>query len=201
MQVQTIKPSPKYRTRMRIVLTLIALAVVTGGSTFGLLIALGEGIEVFFLAFLISGLVAAGLWIVAQLLVGPYCDSLRYEVEEDEVIVRAGIWTHSVKHVPYRTVTNLTVRRDVLDRILGLGTLRIQTAGMSGQKGAEETLAGMETAQEVYETVAAELRRFRSGMAPTQADSEGIPAPAAAGETMAELLDEVRAIRQALETR
>ncbi len=33
MQVQTIKPSPKYRTRMRIVLTLIALAVVTGGST------------------------------------------------------------------------------------------------------------------------------------------------------------------------
>ena len=201
MQVQRIKPSPKYRTRMRVVLTLIALAVVTGSSIVGLLIALDQGIRAFFLAFLISSLVAGGFWIVAQLLVGPYYNSLRYEVEEDEVIVRAGIWTQSVKHVPYRTVTNLTVKRDVLDRILGLGTLRIQTAGMSGQQGAEETLAGMETAQEVYETVAAELRRFRSGMAPTQADSEGIPAPAAAGETMAELLDEVRAIRQALETR
>jgi len=201
MQVQMIKPSPKYRTRMRIVLTLIAVAVVTGSSSFGLLIALDEGIRVFFLAFLISSLVAGGFWIVAQLLVGPYYNSLRYEVKEDEVIVRAGIWTQSVKHVPYRTVTNLTVKRDVLDRILGLGTLRIQTAGMSGQKGAEETLAGMDAAQEVYETVAAELRRFRSGMAPTQADSEGVPVPAASGETMAELLDEVRAIRQALETR
>ena len=201
MQVQRIKPSPKYRTRMRIVLTLIALAVVAGSSILGLLIALDEGIRAFLLAFLISSLVAGGFWVVAQLLVGPYYNSLRYEVEEDEVIVHAGIWTQSVKHVPYRTVTNLTVKRDVLDRILGIGTLCIQTAGMSGQKGAEETLAGMETAQEVYETVAAELRRFRSGMAPTQADSEGISAPAAAGETMAELLDEVRAIRQALETR
>jgi uncharacterized membrane protein YdbT with pleckstrin-like domain len=201
MQVQTIKPSPKYRSRMRIVLTLIALTFVTGSSILGLLIALDKGIRVFFLAFLVSSLVAGMWWIVAQLLVGPYYNSLRYEIEEDEVIVRAGIWTQSVKHVPYRTVTNMTVKRDVLDRLLGLGTLRIQTAGMSGQKGAEETLAGMETAQEVYETVATELRRFRSGMAPTQADSEGIPAPAAPSATMAELLDEVRAIRQALETR
>jgi len=124
MQVQATKPSPKYRTRMRIVLTLIALAVVTGSSIFGLLIALDEGIRAFFLAFLISSLVAGGFWIVAQLLVGPYYNSLRYEVEEDEVIVRAGIWTQSVKHVPYRTVTNLTVKRDVLDRILGLCIIR-----------------------------------------------------------------------------
>ena len=201
MQVQTIKPSPKYRTRMRIVLSLIALAVVTGSSILGLLIALNEGITAFFLAFLISTLVAGGLWIVAQLLVGPYYNSLRYQVEKDEVIVHAGIWTQSVKHVPYRTVTNLTVKRDVLDRILGLGTLRIQTAGMSGQKGAEETLAGMETAHEVYEAVATELRRFRSAMAPTQAGSEGVPAPVSTGEAMAELLEEVRAIRQAMETR
>ncbi len=100
MQVQRIKPSPKYRTRMRVVLTLIALAVVTGSSIVGLLIALDQGIRAFFLAFLISSLVAGGFWVVAQLLVGPYYNSLRYEVEEDEVIVRAGIWTQSVKHVP-----------------------------------------------------------------------------------------------------
>lgn len=201
MQVQKIKPSPKYLARMRVVLTLIALAIVASSSILGLLIALGEGIKVLLLAALISGLLAAGFWIVAQILVGPYYNSLRYEVEDDEVIVRAGIWTHSVKHVPYRTVTNMTVKRDVLDRMLGLGTLRIQTAGMSGQTGAEETLAGMDNAQEVYETVAAQLRRFRGGMAPTQADAEEAPIPALPDDALAQLLAEVRAIRQTLETR
>ena len=63
--------------------------------------------------------------------------ALGYEVQDDEVIVRVGIITHSVKHVPYRTVTNITVSRDILDRwFFGLGSLHIQTAGMSGKSGA-----------------------------------------------------------------
>jgi hypothetical protein len=37
-----------------------------------------------------------------------------------------------------RTVTTISVKRDILDRwLFNLGTLEIQTAGMSGQTGAE----------------------------------------------------------------
>ena len=98
----------------------------------------------------------------------PYFRSLRYEILEDEVIVHVGIITHSVKHVPYRTVTNITVKRDILDRwFFNLGSLNIQTAGMSGQSGAEEKLVGMENIQEIYESVVSELRRFRGAMPPT----------------------------------
>jgi hypothetical protein len=99
--------------------------------------------------------------------------------------------------VPYRTVTNLTVKRDILDRwLFGLGTLNIQTAGMSGQTGAEESLVGLPNVQEVYELVVTELRRFRGGMAPTAAEVEGEPSVANA---LNAILAEVRAIRQALE--
>ena len=71
---------------------------------------------------------------------------------------------------------------------------------MSGQKGAEERLVGLSNVQEVYASVAGELRRFRGGMAPTQADVEEEPAMALPGD-LGEILAEVRAIRKSLEDR
>jgi hypothetical protein len=48
---------------------------------------------------------------------------------------------------------------------------------MSGQNGAEESLVGLSYVQEVYELVAAEIRRFWGSMAPTMADivAEAVP--------------------------
>jgi hypothetical protein len=78
----------------------------------------------------------------------------------------------------------------------GIGTLKIQTAGMSGQSGAEESLGGLPNFQEIYEQVAAALRRFRGAMTPTQAEEQP---ELVDGKAMMALLDEVRAIRQAVE--
>ena len=133
----------------------------------------------------------------AIVLAGPYYRSLSYEIREDEVVVRVGIITKSVKHVPFRMVTNVTVKRGILDRwFFDLGTLNIQTAGMSGSTGAEESLVGLANYDEVYEMVATELRRFRRGVAPTAAAGD-VDSP----EALAAILGEVRAIRQALEAR
>lgn len=112
--------------------------------------------------------------------------------------MHVGVITRSVKHVPFRTVTNLEVKRDPLDRLLGIGTLKIQTAGMSGQSGAEESLVGLPNYQAVYEQVAAALRRFRGSMAPTQAEVEAEPDGA---ELLPAILGELRAIREVLERR
>jgi uncharacterized membrane protein YdbT with pleckstrin-like domain len=202
MQFQTFKPGPQYATRMRLVITIVALLVLAGAVLLGLIIAIDNKASAMgiLLTLFIPTMLAGVVWLVAILLTGPYYRSLSYEIQDDEVIVRAGIWTKSVKHVPYRTVTNLTVKRDVLDRLMGLGTLRIQTAGMSGQTGAEETLVGLTNVQEVYDLVATELRRFRGGMAPTQAEVEAIPGEPPA-DPMQAILAEVRAIRQAMETK
>jgi uncharacterized membrane protein YdbT with pleckstrin-like domain len=96
-------------------------------------------------------------------------------------------------------VTNMTVKQGLIDRLLGLGTLEIQTAGMSGTSTAEQSLAGLENAQQVYEIVAGHLRRFRGAMSPTAAEDEGIDIPAGSDEVLAEILAELRAIRQTLE--
>jgi uncharacterized membrane protein YdbT with pleckstrin-like domain len=201
MTARAINPSPKYLTRMRLVATIVALAILAGGLLLATLLAtdrdIGAG-RALFVLFIITSLDGAW-WLVAMFLMGPYYRSLHYEIQDDEVVVRAGIWTKSVKHVPFRTVTNLTVKRDVMDRWLSLGTLNIQTAGMSGQTGAEEHLVGLANVQEVYDAVATELRRFRGGMAPTQAEVEEEIVPVQPN-ALNELLVEVRAIRRSLES-
>jgi len=202
MKAQTVQPDPKYLLRMRLIATVVALAIIAGAILFGLIMVIAGDMRLrgmlvlFFVVMALDGL----WWLVAIILTGPYYRSLRYEIQDDEVVVHVGIWTKSVKHVPYRTVTNVQVKRDVVDRLLGTGTLNIQTAGMSGQKGAEEQVVGLANVQEVYASVAGELRRFRGGMAPTQADVEEEPA-VVLPEGLGEILAEVRAIRKALEDR
>ncbi|MGD8464900.1 MAG: PH domain-containing protein [Anaerolineae bacterium] len=202
MQSQAIRPDRRYSTRMRLVITIVALAVLLGSLLLALIIeqdrqASSPGIP---LTVVIPVAVVSAAWLLAMLLAGPYYRSLRYEIEADEVVVRAGIWTKSVKHVPYRTVTNITVKRDVLDRLLGLGTLNIQTAGMSGTKGAEESLVGLGDVAEAYTNVAQELRRFRVAMSPTQTEMESVGSE---GQdfSLGAILTEIRAIRQTLEAR
>ena len=197
--MRTFEPSPKYLWKLQLVLFIIALLLLAGGALFGWLLSLDEelGADAFRTTLLVTAILDAVWWLPALFLAAPYYHSLSYEIREDEVVVRVGIITKSVKHVPFRTVTNLTVNRGLLDRwFFNLGTLNIQTAGMSGSTGAEESLVGLANFDEVYEMVAAELRRFRGGMAPTAAEVE-VESP----EALSAILAEVRVIRQSLEGR
>jgi membrane protein YdbS with pleckstrin-like domain len=178
--------------------TLIALAVQLGALVLAGLISLdrGEGPRTALVVFAIVTALNCLWWAPTMIWCGPYYRSLGYEVGDEQVIVRQGVLTRAVKHVPYRTVTNITVKRGLLDRWLGIGTLEIQTAGISGTQQAEQSLAGLTDAGQVYDMVVARLRRFRGGMAPTQAETE---AQGGTDETLSALLAEVRAIRAALE--
>jgi membrane protein YdbS with pleckstrin-like domain len=186
-------PNSKYQIKMMLMITLLAFLILLGMGILAALISLdGSGPGLVIMGVTIVG--DALFWLVGMILSVPYFRSLRYEVLEDEVIVHVGILTHSVKHVPYRTVTNITVKRDIFDRwFFNMGSLNIQTAGMSGQSGAEEKLVGLENVQEIYEMVVAELRRFRGAMPPTTGQEEPLP------DGTSELLAELQAIRQLLE--
>jgi uncharacterized membrane protein YdbT with pleckstrin-like domain len=193
VSTKSFKPNPRYLIKVFLGVAVAGLLAIGGTIGFGLAIPDRDATIVFSLIALAEVVV----WILALVLVAPYYHSLSYEIQDDEVIVHVGVVTHSVKHVPYRTVTNITVRRDVLDRwFFGLGSLHIQTAGMSGQSGAEEKLVGLSNVQEVYDLVVTQLRRFRGGMAPTAAEVEP---SVTSGETLAAILEELRSIRMALQ--
>lgn len=108
-------------------------------------------------------LAANALWMVPLLLlVRPYVRSIEYQLGDQEIIVRRGIITKTVDAVPYRAVTNLSIKRGPYDRMLGLGSLVVHTAGFSQQTGAEAQLSGLEDHQAVYARVLEQVRRFRA---------------------------------------
>ncbi|MBC8367958.1 PH domain-containing protein [bacterium] len=189
--MQELKPNRRYLNKQILIFSLVSGLILIFAFSIGALISLDEPKSGFVFASIFAS-VGLFFWIVSVLLSFPYFRSLRYEIHEDEVIVHVGIVTKSVKHVPFRTVTNIKINRGLLDRfVFNIGSLNIQTAGMSGSTGAEESLVGLENVQEIYDLVAAHLRKFRGAMSPTGAEEE---LPGDAG-TLGDILNELKAIR------
>lgn len=135
-------------------------------------------------------LVVNVLWMIPTALLYPlYYRSIRYELREDEIVVHKGIITRSVRVVPYRTVTNLGLSRNPVDRLLGIGTVKVETAGTAGQNRPEAVLAGLADYNGVHEQVWAALRRYRAAMGPTTTEATTLPTAGMDAEILAELRD------------
>lgn len=196
METRRFMPSPRYLGKMRLSMTLGGLLVMAAGLLLALVLANEEGQRAGEITAWVVILGNVAWWVPAFFLAATYYRSLKYEIQDDEVIVHVGIWTRSVKHVPFRTITNLTVQRGIFDRwLFNLGNLNVQTAGMSGATGAEESLVGLTNFQEVYELVSTRLRRYRGALAPTAAEDEREPRH----DAVRAILTELRAIRAAVE--
>ncbi|MHA2031793.1 MAG: PH domain-containing protein, partial [Candidatus Kariarchaeaceae archaeon] len=97
-----------------------------------------------------------------------YVRGIEYQIGEREVIVKKGIINKMEKHIPFRTITNISSRYGVYDRIFGIGTVQIETAGKSGQQtGPEEKIEGIANYFEVRDEVLDVLRQFRHQYATT----------------------------------
>jgi len=193
----SLQPNIRYMYKLIVGTLILGVLVIVFSGWLGFVIGREEaGVSGSSRGLLIGSLVNL-IWLLPMLAIIPaYYRSLKYEIRRDEVIVKAGVITKSVKHVPFRTVTNLKTKQDPLDRLFGLGTLNVQTAGMSGQSGAEESLVGLPIFEDVYDQVAGALRRFRGSMAPTQTEEEF---ERDEREVLVAILSELRAIRDVIE--
>jgi membrane protein YdbS with pleckstrin-like domain len=97
------------------------------------------------------------------------------------IYTRKGIVNITKKHVPFRTIVNVRTRRGVFDRLFGIGTVLIETAG--GPKGvqatglvqliiqrfsssAEEKIEGIAFHEELRDFILREMRAF--GISPSK---------------------------------
>lgn len=110
------------------------------------------------------------IWLIPVLIWIPfYFRSIEYSVKAEsgetmpEVYVKKGVFTITRKHVPFRTITNISSRAGLFDRMFGIGSVHIETAGYSGSKqtGPEEKLEGVVFYEEVRDFILNELRKFR----------------------------------------
>ncbi len=94
-----------------------------------------------------------------------------------EVFQKKGIITIVHKHVPFRSITNLSTRAGPLDRLFGIGVVRIETAGQSDgaahpglvvglihllTKGSgDQRIEGIAFYEEARDFILKELRMFK----------------------------------------
>lgn len=77
----------------------------------------------------------------------------RYELREEGLRKESGVILKTYSSIPYSRIQNIDIYRDLLDRILGLSRLHIQTAGNNIPNSSEGKLPGLsvETAEQLRE--------------------------------------------------
>lgn len=111
------------------------------------------------------------VWLIPVLIYIPFqFRTIEYSVKAEtgetmpEVYVKRGVITVTRKHVPFRTITNISSKAGPFDRLFGIGSVHIETAGYSGsqQQGPEVKLDGIIFYEEVRDFILNELRKFKS---------------------------------------
>ena len=176
------KPSSKLRNKYWFETIVVAFLfwIVTVGTFFGLIYGIysleSDLIQFESWMYWMWGPVNTWFWIAniawlipALILIPIYINSFEYSVRAEsgeasaEVYVKKGIITKTEKHVPFRTITNITSKTGPLDRLFGIGNVEIETAGFSGiaQEGPEEKIQGITFFEELRDFILLELRKFR----------------------------------------
>jgi membrane protein YdbS with pleckstrin-like domain len=127
-----------------------------------------------------------------------YYESMWYELREDEINWKRGVWFRTTGIVPYNRITNLDVRQGPFMRALGISNLALQTAGYSGQAVPEILIEAVEHAEELRECIRSMVRRSA-----LQDDGTGnkTVSPGAGIPVDQQILGELKSIRAVLEKR
>lgn len=111
------------------------------------------------------------IWFIPIIIFEPfYYRSIEFSVKAEsgetmpEVYVKQGVLTITRKHVPFRTITNISSKAGPFDRLFGIGSVHVETAGYSGsnQQGPEVKLVGIVFYEEVRDFILNELRKFKT---------------------------------------
>lgn len=173
----------------------VTLLIVFGGILLFAGYHSGSGI-------ILAGAIVAVLFLAGGYLywVGRYYQTIFFELKDDEVTWRRGVWFRMTGIVPYDRITNIDIYQGPLMRYFGFSSIKLQTAGYSAQARSEIVLEGIVEAEELRETIRSLIRRSRVVTGPS--DATGTPAKPGIPQTSEDrLLGEVRAIRQLLERR
>jgi membrane protein YdbS with pleckstrin-like domain len=129
--------------------------------------------------------------------VSMYYDSMWYELREDEMSWKRGVWFRRTGIVPYNRITNLDLVQGPVMRALGISSLSIQTAGYSGQAMPEIRIEAIEHAEELRELIRTLVRGHSGG----DGTGSGTPMPSTGRllTTEMQILEELEKIRSLLE--
>ena len=142
---QSFKPDRKYFTKVLFMQLTISVALIIIMVIIHLIIRMTDGNpETAYIIWLIGILCIFLMWILSSLIAHLWIKNLEYIIHEDRVKIHKGILTKTQQNIPFRAITDFALERTLYDRMLGIGSVKIQTAGQSHQpSGYEGKLGGL----------------------------------------------------------
>ncbi len=125
-----------------------------------------------------------------------YYDSMTYQLREDEINWKRGVWFRRTGIVPYNRITNLDLVQGPVMRYLAISTLAIQTVGYSGQGAPEIRIEAIEHADELRGLIRNQVRKSCRSEDGTGSHGSSLRIP---GSTDEQILAKLAAIREILE--
>jgi uncharacterized membrane protein YdbT with pleckstrin-like domain len=121
--------------------------------------------------------------------------TLRYRFDQDGVSVSYGILWRKETYLTYARIQDIHITRNIFERWLGIGEVKIQTA--SGSTSAVESIVGVREYSEIRNFLYARMRG-RNLNTSVAATTDAYPP---LNEILTGIRDELRAIRKAMEVK
>ncbi len=92
------------------------------------------------------------LWIISVPMIFVWFKNLKYEISPERITIHKGIISRNEQNIPFKAITDFSYHLSPYDRLLGIGSLRIQTAGQSPTStGFEGIFHGLTNGPELLE--------------------------------------------------
>lgn len=199
MSAINFQPDPKYKTKQYLIGITVTAFVLILGIVLQSLIPLSPKATPLMVAKIlwpiIGGLIIL-YWGISIPLIILWFKNLDFFIEDERITIHKGILTKIQQNIPFKAVTDFQLHRSLYDRLLGIGSIRVQTAGQSySPTGYEGSLVGLPQ----WDTLLNELRdRVKENQLQVSSQSETSDQMSNA-EIRQEVLVELRAIRKLLE--
>lgn len=196
-----VKPHRKLLVKQWLILLTLTLLLAIVGLILQLTLPLIEGVTSNQVAAVLWP-IALGLilimWAISAPIIALWIRNLAYVIEEDRVTIYKGILTKIQQNIPYRAITDFMLHRSLYDRFLGIGAIRIQTAGQTQTvTGYEGQLAGLLQWDDLLQQLREKVKRLHP-----VAESVTVAEPVAqlvSGDGLQQILLELQSIRKVLE--
>ena len=161
-----IRPDKKLITKSWLILISLSVVIVLFACLLHIIPVLDSDIDFeqfSFYMWRIVFIVIILMWMIAAPIIILWIKNLSYFIEADKIVINKGILTKIKQNIPFRMVTDFMLERTLYDRWLGIGSIKIQTAGQTqNATGYEGKLAGLINWNELHEKLRADLTESRS---------------------------------------
>ena len=121
-------------------------------------------------------------------------NNLSYIIKNASITIYKGIFTKIEQNIPNNKVTDFVLYRDLFDRFLEIGSIKVKTAGALGQAGYEGVLSGILDYEEVHKNLRNKLISNQ-----TSTSNESVKSSRVSNETvLTDILAELKDINKKL---